>query len=183
MRFSVDLEAFEAAAVPHMNALYDAALRLAGDQATAQDLTQETFLRALRSFDTFRPGSNCRAWLLRIQYNLFCTQYRRDRRLPLVWLEEGEPDPALELPSQEPGPEEQTVRELDREAVRRAVARLPEDFRMAVTLVDIHGLTCSEAATVLEVPRGTILSRLHRARRRLEAMLLPELGRVQADDL
>src|SRR5829696_6414285 len=151
-----------------MNALYDAALRLAGDQATAQDLTQETYLRALRSFGTFTPGTNSRAWLLRIQYNLFCTQYRRGRRMPLVWLDEGEADPALEL---------------DREAVRRAIARLPEDFRMAVTLVDIHGLSCAEAATVMGVPRGTILSRLHRARRRLEAMLLPELGRVQADDL
>jgi RNA polymerase sigma-70 factor (ECF subfamily) len=179
----VDLEGFEAAAVPHMDALYDAAYRLAGDQATAQDLTQETYLRALRSFDTFRPGSNCRAWLLRIQYNLFCTQYRRGRRLPLVWLDEGEADPALDLPSPDPGPEEETVRELDREAVRRAVARLPEDFRMAVVLVDINGLTCAEAAQAMGVPRGTILSRLHRARRRLEAMLQPELGRVQADDL
>jgi RNA polymerase sigma-70 factor (ECF subfamily) len=177
----LDLEAFEAAAVPHMDALYDAALRLAGDRATAQDLTQETFLRALRSFDSFQPGSNCRAWLLRIQYHLFCSQYRRDRRVALVLLDEGGQDPALA--SREPGPEEQTVRELDREAVRRAVARLPEEFRMAVTLVDIHGLSCAEAAAVLEVPRGTILSRLHRARRRLEAMLLPELGRVQADDL
>jgi RNA polymerase sigma-70 factor (ECF subfamily) len=174
----VDLESFEAATVPHMDALYDAALRLAGDQASAQDLTQETYLRALRSFDTFRPGSNCRAWLLRIQYNLFCTQYRRGRRMPLVWLDEGEADPALDLPSPEPGPEEQTVRQLDREAVRRAIARLPEDFRMTVTLVDINGLSCA-----MGVPRGTILSRLHRARRRLEAMLLPELGRVQADDL
>jgi len=179
----VDLASFEATAVPHMNALHDAALRLAGDPATAQDLTQETFLRALRSFDTFQAGSNCRAWLLRIQYNLFCTQYRRRRRMPLIWLDEGEDDPALDLPSAEPGPEEQTIRELDREAVRTAIAKLPEDFRMAVTLVDIHGLSCGEAATVMDVPRGTILSRLHRARRRLEAMLLPELGRVQADDL
>ena len=179
----MDLEGFEAATVPHMNTLYDAAVRLAGDHATAQDLTQETYLRALRSFATFEAGSNCRAWLLRIQYNLFCTQYRRGRRMPLVWLDEGEPHPALELPSDEPGPEEQTVRELDRDAVRRAIARLPEDFRIAVTLVDINGLTCAEAATVMDVPRGTILSRLHRARRRLEAMLLPELGRVQADDL
>ena len=65
----------------------------------------------------------------------------------------------------------------------RAIARLPEDFRMAVTLVDINGLTCAEAAAVMDVPRGTILSRLHRARRRLEAILMPELGRVQADDL
>jgi RNA polymerase sigma-70 factor, ECF subfamily len=179
----VDLDGFEAATVPHMNALYDAALRLAGEPAAAQDLTQETYLRALRAFDTFQPGSNCRAWLLRIQYNLFCTQYRRGRRMPLVWLDEGEPDPALDLPSPEPGPEEQTFRKLDRLAVRRAIERLPEDFRMAVMLVDINGLTCAEAATVMGVPRGTILSRLHRARRRLEAMLLPELGRVQADDL
>ena len=179
----MDLEGFEAATVPHMNTLYDAAVRLAGDHSTAQDLTQETYLRALRSFATFEAGSNCRAWLLRIQYNLFCTQYRRGRRMPLVWLDEGEPDPALDLPSEDPGPEEQTVRELDREAVRRAIERLPEDFRMAVILVDINGLTCAEAATVMDVPRGTILSRLHRARRRLEAMLLPELGRVQADDL
>ena len=124
----MDLDGFEAATVPHMNALYDAALRLAGDQATAQDLTQETYLRA-RSFATFEPGSNARAWLLRIQYNLFCTQYRRGRRMPLVWLDEDEADPALDLPSPEPGPEEQTVRELDREAVRRAIAG--EDFRMA----------------------------------------------------
>ena len=134
-------------------------LAAAGDQATAQDLTQETYLRALRSFGTFEPGSNCPAWLLRIQYNLFCTQYRRGRRMPLVWLDEGEADPSLDLPSHEPGPEEQTVRELDREAVRRAIAQLPEDFRMAVTLVDINGLTCAEAATVMDVPRGTILSR------------------------
>jgi RNA polymerase sigma-70 factor (ECF subfamily) len=179
----VDLASFEATAIPHMNALYDAALRLAGNVATAQDLTQETYLRAFRSFASFEAGSNCRAWLLRIQYNLFCTQYRRGRRMPLVWLDEGEADPALELPSREPGPEEQAVRELDREAVRRAIARLPEEFRMAVTLVDIHGLSCAEAASVMGVPRGTILSRLHRARRRLETMLLPELGRVEADDL
>jgi RNA polymerase sigma-70 factor (ECF subfamily) len=179
----VDLASFEATAVPHMNALYDAALRLAGNAATAQDLTQETYLRAFRAFASFEPGSNCRAWLLRIQYNLFCTQYRRGRRMPLVWLDEGQADPALELPSHEPGPEEQAVRELDRQAVRRAIARLPEEFRMAVTLVDIHGLSCAEAAGVMSVPRGTILSRLHRARRRLETMLLPELGRVEADDL
>jgi RNA polymerase sigma-70 factor (ECF subfamily) len=179
----VDLASFEATAIPHMNALYDAALRLANDPATAQDLTQETYLRAFRAFDSFESGTNCRAWLLRIQYNLFCTQYRRGRRMPLVWLDEGEADPAAELATEEPGPEEQTLRELDRQAVRRAIGRLPEDFRMAVTLVDIHGLSCAEAATVLSVPRGTILSRLHRARRRLQAMLLPELRRVQADDL
>lgn len=178
----MELAGFEATAVPHMNTLYDAALRLTGERAAAQDLTQETMLRALRSFSTFRAGSNCKAWLLRIQYNLFCTQYRKERRMSLVWLDSDEESPT-EPASFEPGPEEQAVRELDRESVRRAIARLPEQFRTAVTLVDIHGLSCAEAAEIMSVPRGTILSRLHRARRRLEAMLLPELGRVQADDL
>jgi RNA polymerase sigma-70 factor, ECF subfamily len=178
----VELAGFEATAVPHMDTLYDAALRLTGDRAAAQDLTQETMLRALRSFQTFKPGTNCKAWLLRIQYNLFCTQYRKNRRLPLVWLDSSE-EPSVEPASFEPGPEEQAVREMDRESVRRAIALLPEDFRVAVTLVDIHGLSCAEAATVMGVPRGTILSRLHRARRRLERLLTPELGRVQADDL
>jgi RNA polymerase sigma-70 factor (ECF subfamily) len=178
----VELAGFEATAVPHMDTLYDAALRLTGDRAAAQDLTQETMLRALRSFSTFQAGTNCKAWLLRIQYNLFCTQYRKERRMPLVWLDSSE-EPAIEPASFEPGPEEQAVRELDRESVRRAIARLPQEFRTAVTLVDIHGLSCAEAAEVMSVPRGTILSRLHRARRRLETMLLPELGRVQADDL
>jgi RNA polymerase sigma-70 factor (ECF subfamily) len=178
----VELAGFEATAVPHMDTLYDAALRLTGERAAAQDLTQETMLRALRSFSTFQPGTNCKAWLLRIQYNLFCTQYRKDRRLPLVWLDSPD-EPRVEPPSYEPGPEEQAVREMDRESVRRAIALLPEEFRIAVTLVDIHGLSCAEAAEVMGVPRGTILSRLHRARRRLERLLTPELGRVQADDL
>jgi len=178
----VELAGFEATAVPHMDTLYDAALRLTGQPAAAQDLTQETMLRALRSFATFKPGTNCKAWLLRIQYNLFCTQYRKDRRLPLVWLDATD-EPSIEPASFEPGPEEQAVRQIDRENVRRAIARLPQEFRTAVTLVDIHGLSCAEAAEVMGVPRGTILSRLHRARRRLERLLTPELGRVQADDL
>ncbi len=178
----MELAGFEATAVPHMDTLYDAALRLTGQPAAAQDLTQETMLRALRSFATFKPGTNCKAWLLRIQYNLFCTQYRKDRRLPLVWLDATD-EPSIEPASFEPGPEEQAVRQIDRENVRRAIARLPQEFRTAVTLVDIHGLSCAEAAEVMGVPRGTILSRLHRARRRLEGLLTPELGRVQADDL
>jgi RNA polymerase sigma-70 factor (ECF subfamily) len=165
---------FEETAVPHMNACYDAALRLTADPTSAQ---------AWRAFASFEPGTNCKAWLLRIQYNLFCTEYRRWRRMPLIPLEGREGEPALEVPSGEPGPEEVAVRMADQQAVRHAVSQLPEEFRVTVTLVDIHGLTCAEAATALGVPRGTVLSRLHRARRRLEAMLLRELGRVRADDL
>jgi RNA polymerase sigma-70 factor (ECF subfamily) len=174
---------FEATALPYLDVVYDSALRLTGDAASAQDLTQETFLRAFRAFGTFRPGSNCRAWLLRIAYNLFCNEYRRRRRLrELPQLDDG-PDPIAELAADDPGPEESALRLLDHEALHRALARLPDDFRMAVTLVDIHGLSCAEAAEVMGTPRGTVLSRLHRARGRLRRMLIPELRRVDADEL
>ncbi len=166
---------FEDTALPFLDVVYDSALRLTGDPSAAQDLTQETFLRAFRSFGSFRAGTNCRAWLLRIAYNLFCTDYRRRRRLPELAVSDGI-DPLGDLATAEPGPEEAALRLLDSEALYRAMERLPVDFRMAVTLVDIHGLTCSEAAEVMGTPRGTVLSRLHRARVRLRGLLVPELG-------
>jgi RNA polymerase sigma-70 factor (ECF subfamily) len=174
---------FEATALPFLDVVYDSVLRLTGDPVAAQDLTQETFLRAFRSFASFTPGSNCRAWLLRIAYNLFCNDYRRRKRLLQAEPAEGGPDPLGELAAGEPGPEERALRLLDHEALHRALARLPEDFRMAVTLVDIHGLSCAEAASVMGTPRGTVLSRLHRARARLRRLLIPDLGQVDADDV
>jgi RNA polymerase sigma-70 factor, ECF subfamily len=176
---------FEDTALPFLDVVYDSALRLTGDPSAAQDLTQETFLRAFRAFGSFQPGSNCRAWLLRIAYNLFCTDYRRRRRLPevpaAVYLDGA--DPLEELVALEPGPEEAALRLLDSEALHRALDLLPDEFRTAVTLVDIHGLSCSEAATVMGTPRGTVLSRLHRARVRLRRLLVPELRRVDADEV
>jgi RNA polymerase sigma-70 factor (ECF subfamily) len=168
---------FEATALPFLDVVYDSALRLTGDPAAAQDLTQETFLRAFRSFSTYRQGTNCRAWLLRIAYNLFCTEYRRRGRLPESTPLDDGTDPLDQLPAADPDPEEAVLRLLDHEALHRALARLPDDFRMVVVLVDIHGLSCAEAAEVMGTPRGTVLSRLHRARLRLRAMLVPELGR------
>lgn len=175
---------FEATALPFIDVVYDSALRLTGgDPASAQDLTQETFLRAFRAFDSFQPGSNCRAWLLRIAYNLFCNEYRRKRRFPEAHPIDDGPDPLQELSAPTPGPEEVAMRVLDREMLHRALAKLPEDFRTAVTLVDIHGLSCAEAAEVMGTPRGTVLSRLHRARGRLRRLLIPEMRRVGADEL
>jgi RNA polymerase sigma-70 factor (ECF subfamily) len=186
---------FEDTALPFLDVVYDSALRLTGDPSAAQDLTQETFLRAFRSFSSFQQGSNCRAWLLRIAYNLFCTDYRRRRRLPELsgfGYADGA-DPLDELATLEPGPEEAALRLLDSEALHRALGRLPVEFRTAVTLVDIHGLTCGEAASVMGTPRGTVLSRLHRARLRLRKLLVPELDpegapvareqRLDADEL
>ena len=176
---------FEDTALPFLDVVYDSALRLTGDPSAAQDLTQETFLRAFRAFGSFQPGSNCRAWLLRIAYNLFCTDYRRRRRLPevpaAVYLDGA--NPLEELVALEPGPEEAALRLLDSEALHRALDLLPDEFRTTVTLVDIHGLSCSEAATVMGTPRGTVLSRLHRARVRLRRLLVPELRRVDADEV
>jgi RNA polymerase sigma-70 factor, ECF subfamily len=177
-------ERFEETALPFLDVVYDSVLRLTGDPANAQDLTQETFLRAFRSFETFQAGSNCRAWLLRIAYNLFCNDYRRRRRFPEAHGPEGDGgDPLDDLAAEEPGPEEAAIRLLDHESLHSALAQLPEEFRMAVTLVDIHGLSCAEAAGVMGTPRGTVLSRLHRARGRLRMLLIPEMRRVDADDL
>jgi RNA polymerase sigma-70 factor, ECF subfamily len=176
-------ERFEETALPFIDVVYDSVLRLTGDPANAQDLTQETFLRAFRSFDTFQAGSNCRAWLLRIAYNLFCNDYRKRRRLPEAFTADGDTDPFDELATDEPGPEEAAIRLLDHESLHWALAQLPEEFRTAVTLVDIHGLSCAEAAEVMGTPRGTVLSRLHRARGRLRKLLIPEMKPVDADDL
>src|SRR5919201_1800820 len=147
----VELAGFEATAVPHMDTLYDAALRLTGERATAQDLTQETMLRALRSFSTFKPGTNCKAWLLRIQYNLFCTQYRKDRRLPLVWLDSPD-EPSVEPPSYEPGPEEQAVREM--------VARSSACASRALLDRQLTAVVRSTAVTTPEVTRARIMAAL-----------------------
>jgi RNA polymerase sigma-70 factor, ECF subfamily len=165
---------FEDTALPFIDVVYDSALRLTGDQAAAQDLTQETFLRAYRAFGSFRQGTNCRAWLLRITYNLFCNDYRKRSRLPEAPVLDGL-DPLADLAASDPGPEELAIRMLDSEALHQALERLPEGFRTAVTLVDIHGLSCGEAAAVMGTPKGTVLSRLHRARLRLRNLLVPEL--------
>jgi RNA polymerase sigma-70 factor, ECF subfamily len=179
-------ERFESTALPYLDVVYDSALRLCGDPVTAQDLTQETFLRALDAFDSFRPGTNCRAWLLRIAYNEFCSQYRRRRRRAEMPLPDdlGDEPPAPRADNAIHGDPEGTVlRMLDAEALHRALARLPEDFRITVTLVDIHGLSCAEAAEVTGVPRGTVLSRLHRARVRLRRHLVPTTGRWTPNDV
>jgi RNA polymerase sigma-70 factor, ECF subfamily len=200
-------ERFEAAALPHLDIVYRTLLRMTRDPHTAQDLTQETYLRALRSFGSFQPGSNCRAWLLRIAHNLWVDETRHRKHLASVhrvaaaiWYDRGSAvtgtaatgtgeedhragaDPLAELPDRDPGPEEQALRELDRESLQRALAQLPEEFRLTVTLVDINQLTCAEAAEAMEVPRGTVLSRLHRGRGKLRQLLLSERS-LGADEM
>jgi RNA polymerase sigma-70 factor (ECF subfamily) len=173
---------FEATAIPFMGVVYDASYRMTGDAADAQDITQETFLRAFRSFHSFEAGTNLRAWLLRIAYNVSCNDYRRRMRMPRVDPVGEEDDLVAELPSSDPGPEEEALRRLDREALHRALAQLPDPFRDAVTLVEIHGLSCAEAGEVMGTPRGTVLSRLHRARGRLRQILVTQAQAAEAGE-
>jgi RNA polymerase sigma-70 factor (ECF subfamily) len=169
-------EAFEAEAIPFMRALHNMAIRLTQDPHDAADLVQETFLRAYRTFDNFVPGTNCKAWLFTILYSVFVNQYRQAKRRPRVEsleeLEErfhhfaqAQQDPELDMAAVEGwgwrwSPE-----------VERALRQLPEDFRAALLLVDVEGLSYEEAASILGCAVGTIGSRLYRGRMGLFALL------------
>jgi RNA polymerase sigma-70 factor (ECF subfamily) len=160
--------AFEAAALPFMQALYNTALRLTADGDEAADIVQETFLRAYRTFDNFRPGSNARAWLFTILYSVFVNQYHHAKRRPRM-----ESLDELEAPA---GPESDITLVVAwgsrwSPEVERALRRLPEDFRTPLLLIDIEGLSYEEAAAVLGCAVGTIGSRLFRGRKLLYAML------------
>ncbi len=165
---------FEAVALPFMPALYGAALRLTGNEAAAADDVQETFLRAFRTFDNFRPGTNARAWLFTILYSVFINRQKKARReVQVASAEELEEkyrafvesplteSPSFGAPWEQPMPRE----------VEAALRSLPEAFRSAVLFVDVHELTYAEAAEALGCPIGTVQSRVHRGRRMLFAAL------------
>lgn len=168
--------AFEAEALPHLRSLWAAARRLAHRDADAEDLVQETYLRAYRTFDNFRPGTNGRAWLLTILYSVFINRYHRERRRPESRpLEELESRPLHELAG-----EDWEASLLAAAAagawgmsgtVEMALRKLPAAYRRTVLAVDVEGLTYDEAATALSCPIGTVRSRLARARRLLAAEL------------
>jgi RNA polymerase sigma-70 factor (ECF subfamily) len=167
---------FEAAALPYMGALYNAARRLTHGSDDAGDLVQETFLRAYRTFDNFTPGTNCRGWLLTIMYSVFINHYHKTRR-QLATLSIDDLDGRFQqyLESSEDAGESATtvdVRGLRMNPeVERALRELPEDFRAPVLFIDVEGLSYDEAAEVLRCPVGTIRSRLYRGRRLLFAAL------------
>ena len=159
---------FEAEALPFLDALYHKALVLTRTPEDASDLVQETFLRAFKNFSSYTGGTNCKAWLFTIQYSIFVNQYRKAQREPdLVSFDELETDfERLLTDEQWPGVCA-TLAEPDWSApeVSGALTELPENFRTAVLLVDVDGLTYEEAAGVVDCPVGTLRSRLFRARR------------------
>ena len=163
-----DDRAFMEATLPHVEVVYRVARHVATDRAAAQDLVQETYLRAYTKFSTHR-GSNTRAWLIAICLNAARSRARQERRRPV--------ELRGELPEvTDPGPDvfEVAAAEIDREVLRAALARLGEQQRTALVLMDIGGLTAAEAAQVLGCPRGTVLARAHRGRRALMQLLVSE---------
>jgi RNA polymerase sigma-70 factor (ECF subfamily) len=176
---------FEAEALPHLDSLYRMALRLTGESARAEDLVQETMLKAYRAWQQYMPGTNARAWLLTILRNTFINEYRRRKREPVaVDLEAVEPY-AIFRSVEQTDPEGAFFDRIVDERVLEAIDRLPPDFREVLALSDMEGLSYAEIAAALEIPVGTVKSRLFRARRQLQRELYEhavEMGYIRPRD-
>ena len=165
---------FEEEALDLSDQVYRVARGLVGSREEAEDLVQETYMRAFRSWDSFTPGTNLRAWLLRILTNLNIDRGRRQQRRPETQpLEEGDYFLYNKLEEQAGRPleEEQVVERLSQENVVSALSAVPHDFRDVLVLVDIGDFSYAEAAQILDIPIGTVMSRLHRGRRILKKEL------------
>ncbi len=156
-------EEFEAVALPHLNDLFRTAKRLLGEQAVAEDVVQEVYLQAWKSFHRFERGTNCRAWLFTILFN---TVHHYRRRWASSAVSEG--DEALEEKLQYTPPVPETLMD---EEVLTALDRIPPDFRAVVLLADVEEFSYKEVAGILKIPVGTVMSRLSRARNLLREEL------------
>ncbi len=164
---------FERVALPQLSHLYTSAFYLTKDRAEGEDLVQETYIRALRFFDKFKPGTNCRAWLLTILRNLFINRYRQKRKEPekVDWERIEQVYESMVEQGERDNPESHLISQLMDEEVERALGELPEEYRMAIVLVDIEELSYEEAAKVMECAIGTVRSRVSRGRRMLQVAL------------
>jgi len=173
-----DQARFADLAMPYMDQLYSAALRMTRNPSDAEDLVQETYLRAFRGFGGFKDGTNLKAWLYKILTNTFINTYRAKKRRP----EETEFDDVedfaiygrlrgLEAANASRTPETEVLDAMPDEVVKEALESLPEQFRMAVLLADVEGFSYKEIADIMEVPIGTVMSRLHRGRKQLQQRL------------
>jgi RNA polymerase sigma-70 factor (ECF subfamily) len=173
-----DQATFAELAMPYMDSLYGAALRLTRNPSDAEDLVQETYLKAYRGFGGFEEGTNLRAWLYRILTNTFINTYRSKKRRP----DETELDEVedlylyrklggLEAAAAGRSAEDELMDWFTDAEVKEAVESLPEQFRIAVLLADVEGFSYKEIADILDIPIGTVMSRLHRGRKALQRML------------
>jgi RNA polymerase sigma-70 factor (ECF subfamily) len=183
---------FEENALPLLDSLYGAALRLTRNPAEAEDLVQDTFVRAYRFWHTFKPGTSIKAWLFTILRNTFINRYHRSNRRREVEsdLESqlhalGPGVPLGHQPSQVPPPEQAVGQKLTRERILAALESVPPDYRMSVILADLEGLTYKEIAEIMDCPIGTVMSRIYRGRRLLHALLhdhAVEMGLICASE-
>jgi RNA polymerase sigma-70 factor (ECF subfamily) len=166
---------FSDQAMEFMPSLYTAAMRMTRNAADAEDLVQETYLKAYRAFATFQQGTNLKAWLYRILTNTFINTYRSKKRRP----DETELDEVedlylyrrlggLEAAAAGRSAEEEVLDRFTDDEVKQALESLPEQFRMAVLLADVEGFSYKEIAEILDIPIGTVMSRLHRGRKALQ---------------
>ena len=173
-----DQATFAEQAMPLMGSLYSGALRMTRNPADAEDLVQETYLRAYRGFGGFQEGTNLKAWLYRILTNTYINSYRAKQRRP----EETDLDEVedlylykrlggLEAASFGRSAEDELMDTFSEAEVKEAIEALPENFRMAVLLADVEGFAYKEIAEILEIPIGTVMSRLHRGRKQLQTRL------------
>ena len=167
-------EAFNEEMLPHLDAMYNFALRLTYDATDAEDLVQESLVKAYRFFHSYEKGTNARAWLFRILRNSFINNYRKQSRQPQQ-IDYDEVSSFYETIRSEQSDttdmEDKMYREMMDDEVSEALARLPEDFRTVVMLCDVENFTYEEIANMLDVPIGTIRSRLHRGRNLLRSQI------------
>lgn len=168
---------FEAAAMPFVDALYNAAYRMSRNAQDAEDLVQETYLKAYRYYDKFQEGTNLKAWLFKILKNTFINSYRKKQQVPpsadFSLIEESFESIVQEEPGKKlPDPEAELLEKVLDGDVQRALEDLPQDYRMVVLLADLEDFSYKEIAEILEIPVGTVMSRLYRGRRLLEDALL-----------
>lgn len=161
--------------LPHLDAMYNFALRLTADPNDAEDLVQDTIVKAYRFFDSYEKGTNAKAWLFRILKNSYINTYRKKSKKPnqvdydeVATFYETIRDERTDTSDLE----DRMFRELIDDHISRALDQLPEDFRTVVLLCDVEGFTYEEIANMLDVPIGTIRSRLHRGRNLLRSELL-----------
>lgn len=168
---------FEAAALPFLDGLYNMGYRLTRNAEDAEDLVQETYFKAYKHYDKFQEGTNLKAWLFRILRNTFINGYRKKQNQPPQSAFSDIEDSFESLVNKDAGqeiknPEEEILSGVIDEDVQEALDTLREDYRLVIHLVDLEGFSYKEAAEILEVPVGTVMSRLYRGRRMLERVLL-----------